>query len=111
MDIETEKVLEKLSCPCDSVKKLQDETNDSRVTMAKIEQKLETLCESMLELKADIKDIKENSPTNERFEKLEKRVQDLENKPVKRYDGFVNSVVSALAGGIVAFILFKLGIG
>lgn len=44
-------------------------------------------------------------------EKLDKKVEALEQKPAKRWDSVVNKVLLAVIGGIVCWILAKIGIG
>lgn len=43
--------------------------------------------------------------------KLDKKVTDLEAKPVKRWDKFVEKIITALAAAVVGYILAKLGLG
>ena len=38
-------------------------------------------------------------------------VKDLANKPAKRWDGVVDKAISAIVGGVIAYALFKLGLG
>ena len=38
-------------------------------------------------------------------------VKDLTNKPAKRWDGVVDKGISAVVGGLIAYVLFKLGLG
>lgn len=43
--------------------------------------------------------------------KLDKKVTDLEAKPAKRWDSFVEKIITALAAAVVGYILAKLGLG
>ncbi len=43
--------------------------------------------------------------------KLDKKVTDLEAKPAKRWDKFVEKIITALAAAVVGYILAKLGLG
>lgn len=38
-------------------------------------------------------------------------VKDLTNKPVKRWDGVVDKAISAVVGGLITYVFFKLGLG
>ena len=38
-------------------------------------------------------------------------VKSLKNIPAKRWDGLVEKGISAIVGGVIGYILFKLGIG
>lgn len=43
--------------------------------------------------------------------KLDEKVTDLESKPAKRWDKFVEKIITALAAAVVGYILAKLGLG
>lgn len=43
--------------------------------------------------------------------RLEGKVDVLENKPAKRWDGFVDKLIWGVAGAILAFVLAQIGIG
>ena len=42
-------------------------------------------------------------------EKLTKLVEELKNKPAKRYDSIVTVTISAIVGGVVAYFIAKIG--
>ena len=44
-------------------------------------------------------------------EKLDGKVTALEQKPAKRWDGLWDKALGALVGGLVTFLLLKLGLG
>ena len=44
-------------------------------------------------------------------DKLDGKVTALEQKPAKRWDGLWDKAIGAMVGGLVAFLLFKLGLG
>lgn len=44
-------------------------------------------------------------------DKLDGKVTALEQKPAKRWDGLWDKALGALVGGLIAFLLFKLGLG
>lgn len=54
--------------------------------------------EAMLDIKSDVA-------------KLDKKVETLEGKPGKRWDGIADKIVTALTAALVGFILAQLGIG
>lgn len=39
------------------------------------------------------------------------RIGELEKKPAKRWEGVVDKIISALVGGIIVFILTRIGLG
>ena len=43
--------------------------------------------------------------------RLESKVDVLESKPAKRWDGFVDKLIWGVAGAILAFVLAAIGIG
>lgn len=51
----------------------------------------------------------------ERVEKdvgeIKEAVQEIREKPGKRWDGVVDKIIFTVIGGIITFLLFKLGIG
>ena len=68
------------------------------------------------ELKEMSKDIKElasattliateTKALREDFVNVDKRIETLESKPVKRYETFVTACLTALAGGIVGYLI------
>lgn len=51
-----------------------------------------------------IKKIEEN------VEKLDTKVDALERKPGKRWEGIVEKIISALVGGLIVYLLAKIGL-
>ena len=47
----------------------------------------------------------ETKALREDYERADKRIEDLEEKPVKRYETFVTASISSLATGVVGYIL------
>ena len=43
-------------------------------------------------------------------EKLDEKVEVLEHKPAKRWEGIVDKIIMMIVGGIVSYILVKLGL-
>lgn len=43
--------------------------------------------------------------------KLDKKVTDLEAKPAKRWDKFVEKIITALAAAVIGYVLAKFGLG
>lgn len=48
-----------------------------------------------------------NKLNNETIPNLTKEIEELKNKPIKRYDTVVTGMISAIIGGIVGFIVNK----
>ena len=67
-----------------------EELSDVYVALTKVNDKVDAI-------DTDVKDIKKDMNT-------------LKEKPAKRYEQIVGYVLSALIGGIVGFILFKIGL-
>lgn len=60
------------------------------VALTKVNDKVDTIDSDVKEIKSDLQDIKE--------------------KPTKRYEQVVGYILSALVGGIIAFIFAKIGL-
>ena len=73
----------------DHDKKL-DELSDVYIALTKVNDKVDNIDNDVTEIKADIKDIK--------------------SKPSKRLDQITGYVLSALIGGIIGYVLLKLGL-
>lgn len=69
--------------------------------------------DALQEMSANIKDLvvvtaqlaTEMKALREDSEKTEKRIETLESKPVKRYETFVTACLTAVAGGIVGYLI------
>lgn len=55
--------------------------------------------------------MKELGALNQLVKELDSKISSLEAKPGKRWDSLVEKVIFAVAGGIIAFLLAKVGIG
>lgn len=55
--------------------------------------------------------LKQQEQTATDVKELKGKVATLEQTPVKRWNGMVDKALGALVGGLVAFLLFKLGLG
>lgn len=66
---------------------------------------IEKLTQSVYELAASIKTM-QTSITN-----MSDRLKTVEEKPSKRWDLIVTSGITAIIGGLIGYILFKLGLG
>ena len=47
----------------------------------------------------------------EKLDNLTRKVEALEAKPAKRWDGLVGTIITAIATGLVVFLLAKAGVG
>lgn len=47
----------------------------------------------------------ETKALREDFKKADERIEKLEEKPIKRYDTFITSVITAVCGGVVGYVL------
>ena len=47
----------------------------------------------------------------EKLDNLTRKVEALEAKPAKRWDGLVTTAIAAIAAALIAFVLAKVGIG
>ena len=74
--------------------------------------KLEETAEAISRLASSVERLADKQETvAESVEKLDGKVTALEQKPAKRWDGLWDKALGALVGGLVAFLLFKLGLG
>lgn len=48
--------------------------------------------------------------TNKRLEAITHDVEDIKQKPAKKWDGLMTIIISALAGGIISYILIQMGL-
>ena len=89
---------------------------DVYVTLERHEQKLLTLERDVLALRdvqAEIRSMNETlvmlatelKHTNEHLAKNEKRIEELDNQPKKRFQQIITAIISALAGGLVSIII------
>lgn len=74
--------------------------------------KLEKFTEAINRIATSVERLAEKQESvAESVEKLDGKVEALEQKPAKRWDGLWDKAIGALVGGLVAFLLFKLGLG
>ena len=78
-------------------KEFYSKLEGSHTNVALIEERIKQIRDDVEEVKGDTKEIK-------------KTVQEMKEKPAKRWDGLVDKVVFALVGGIIAYILARLGL-
>ena len=55
--------------------------------------------------------LKQQEQTSSDVKELKGKVATLEQEPAKRWVGMIDKAIGALIGGLVAFLLFKLGLG
>ena len=75
----------------EDMEKRQDNLEDLTVTVRTLAVREENIEKTVNEIKTDVKDIN--------------------NKPVKRWDGLIDKAISAIVGGIIAYMMIKLGLG
>lgn len=74
--------------------------------------KMSKLVEAVHELAANMSAmLKQQEQTSSDVKELKGKVATLEQTPAKRWNGMVDKALGALIGGLVAFLLFKLGLG
>ena len=66
-----------------------EELSDVYIALTKVNDKVDNIDNDVTEIKKDIKDIKD--------------------KPAKRLDTIINYILSAIIGGVIGYVLFKLG--
>lgn len=72
---------------------------------------LEHKVENIYDLTTSVKEIAtEMKAMREDMNKIDNRVQAIEEKPVKRYDALVSQVISIIIAGVVGFFLAKFGL-
>ena len=74
--------------------------------------KMDDLVNAVHELATNMKlMLQQQEQTSSDVKELKGKVATLEQTPVKRWNGMVDKALGALVGGLVAFLLFKLGLG
>jgi len=90
--------------------KLQEVTDRSLRNEGRIK-KLETEHEVLHELATSVAVMAQRMETmNQNVTTLTSKVDEIENKPAKRFDAIVDKVVWAVLGAIVAFMLKSIGL-
>ena len=54
--------------------------------------------------------LKDPQTMNEKINKIDKTVQRLTGKPGAMWEGAVKTIVTAVVGGIIGYVLFRLGL-
>ena len=75
------------------IEKLEQQTD----ALSKLASAIEVMAEQIKQMRGSI-------------DSLDEKVETLESKPGKRWDGIVDKAIWAVAGGIIAFLLAQLGI-
>ena len=47
----------------------------------------------------------ETKALREDYNKVDDRIAELEKKPIKRYDAFVNAVITTICGGVIGYLV------
>lgn len=74
----------------DNIEKKVDELSDVYVALTKVNDKVDNIDNDVKEIKQDMKDIKD--------------------KPGKRMDQIIGYILSAIIGGLIGYVLLKLGL-
>ena len=90
--------------------KLQETTDRSLRNEGRIK-KLEEKTETLNKLATSVELIALQMKTlNTNFNNLASDVEDLKEKPAKRWDSLVNNIIWGIAGGLLAYVLSKIGL-
>ena len=90
--------------------KLQETTDRSFRNEGRIK-KLESEHQALQKLATSVAVMAEQIKTmNTSVVSLTDKVDKLEEKPAKRWDGFVDKIVWAIAAGVIAFLLGRIGL-
>lgn len=74
----------------DKIEKRVDDLSDVYVALTKVNDKVDNIDDDVKEIKKDMKDIKD--------------------KPGKRMDQIIGYILSAIIGGLIGYVLLKLGL-
>lgn len=88
-------------------KRMDDEHKRQNKRLTDLEEKVEDIGSLTASVASLAKSVEQMAKAQE---KQGKRLEVLEQKPAKRWDGFVDKVVWALAAAAIAFILAKIGL-
>lgn len=90
--------------------KLQETTDRSIRNEGRIK-KLEKESESLHKLATSVEVMAEQLKTmNNSVNTLAKDVEEMKEKPAKRWDGLIDKIIWAVAGAVLAFLLAKIGL-
>lgn len=89
------------------------ESNTRRID--KLEQQTEAIQSLATSVEVMVKEQVHQTEAIERIEKnvekLDNKVEVLEQKPAKRWEGIVEKILGAIAAGVIGFLLAQLGLG
>ena len=105
MDLAHEKRLTAVEERSKSNAKRLDKLEESTEAIGRLATSMEVMAEQQKQFAEKQGDVAES------VEKLDCKVTALEQKPAKRWDGLWDKAIGAIVGGLVAFLLFKLGLG
>lgn len=72
---------------------------------------LESKIENIYDLTVSVKEIAlETKAMREDVNKIENRVNAIEEKPSKRYEGIVSNIISCIVTAVVTYFLVKMGV-
>lgn len=70
-------------------------------TEIKQREKLDAIVEDMRDIVSELRHLRLD------YNGLNERVQEIAEKPVKRWDGLISAIIGAIGGGLVTFIITK----
>lgn len=92
------------------IERLQEIDDRSKTNTKRLEA-LESKVEDIHNLTIAVQEVAtETKHMREDMNKIDKRVVAIEEKPAKRLDSIVGYILSALIGGLIGYILLKLGL-
>lgn len=102
-----EKYIQMITEAIDSAKSAHKRIDTMEHNFEKTDQKVENI----YDLTVSVKEIAlETKAMREDVNKIETRVNAIEEKPSKRYEGIVSNIISCIVTAVVTFFLIKMGV-
>lgn len=102
-----EKYIQMITEAMDSAKSAHKRIDAMEHNFEKTDQKMETI----YDLTVSVKEIAlETKAMREDVNKIETRVNEIEEKPSKRYEGIVTNIISCIVTAVVTYFLIKMGV-
>ena len=94
------------------LEKKQSASEEQHRTIFRRLDKSEKLADSVSELALSVRDLVNSQKTTDgKVDKLCKTVEEIKEKPGKKWESLGMDVLKVIVGGVVGFLLVKLGIG
>lgn len=84
-------------CPCDAVKRLQDDMNEVKKDVSKLYTNEGVTCNRLDTIDASLN-------------RVEGKLDKIMEKPAKRWDSVISEILKIIVAGIVGFVLIRLGL-